>query len=506
MGDANFDIFLSYNSEDREAVQEIAVHLADQVKIKPWFDLWELIPGEPWGVHLERGLKTAAACAVFVGKSGQGPWQRKEVCAALDQQAKNSDFRVIPVRLPEAPSVPELPLFLAGNTWVVMTSTEDDDALWRLECGIRGISPGRGRPEKGTKQPPPQSVPRPEVDPSTLLYPGGAVDVDSRFYIRRDADETVFSVINKPRGLVTVRGPRQTGKTSLIQQAYVNTKKLSPPMRSVFIDFQGLSSRNFNSLDAVWRAIADATAAQTGAAPPNTDTWSIGPGASYDRNITLFLERNILQSDSRPVVVFLDEVDRIFATPLKEDFFPSVRAFYNRGAWDPAWKAVRWVLSTSSEPSFFIQDITQSPFNVGLRVEVNSFTHDETADFARRHGLATSSDLVERIMDLTGGRPFLVHLMLYHIALKPDFRDQFFDVPSAGGGIFWDHLKRYQKQLQAEAALCDAFKDIIAGNPCDDVRSAERLEAAGLVRRKTDLSLSCTCGLYKEHFAGVACQ
>jgi hypothetical protein len=498
-----FHVFLSYNSEDREAVQAIAVHLADRAKLTPWFDRWELIPGEPWGEHLERGLKAASTCAVFVGKSGQGPWQKKEMCAALDRQAKGPDYRVIPVRLPNAPSVPELPLFLSGNTWVEFSQLEDSDALWRLECGIRGVGPGRGRPRENDDERVGHPLPRPEVDPSALMFPGGAVDVDSRFYIHREADDTVFNAIRKPRGLVTVRGPRQTGKTSLIQQAYVNTKKTAEPLRPVFVDFQGLPSRDLDSLDVIWRAIAISAAAQIGSQPPLPDSWPTGPGASYDRNITCFLERNVLVSEAGPLVIFLDEVDRVFATPLKDDFFPSVRAFFNRGAWDPVWKAVRWVLATSSEPSFFIQDLTQSPFNVGLRVELDSFTAEETAEFARRHGLAASSDLIERIMDFTGGRPYLVHLLLYHMTLNPESEDQLLDAASAGGGILWDHLKHYQKQLQREPDLCKVFQEIIAGSRCVDFRLAERLEAAGLVRRSRDLSFVCAAELYRAHFLGV---
>ncbi len=108
-------VFLSYNREDEEAVGKIAVYLADCTEIKPWLDKWNLIPGEPWFQHLERALTSSSTCAVFVGKSGEGPWQQKELAAALDRQVKNPGFRVIPVLLPDAPAEPKLPMFLAGK-------------------------------------------------------------------------------------------------------------------------------------------------------------------------------------------------------------------------------------------------------------------------------------------------------------------------------------------------------------------------------------------------------
>jgi hypothetical protein len=150
MTSGSYDVFLSFNSEDRKAVEKIAIYLEDKAKLRPWFDRWELIPGEPLIRNLERGLKASSSCAVFVGKNGEGPWQKREVDAALRQQMQNSDFRVIPVLLPDAPQKPELPAFLASNMWVEFQKKDldDDDALWRLECGIRGVPPGKGKPLK----------------------------------------------------------------------------------------------------------------------------------------------------------------------------------------------------------------------------------------------------------------------------------------------------------------------------------------------------------------------
>ncbi|GAK61316.1 methyltransferase type 11 [Candidatus Vecturithrix granuli] len=150
-----YTVFFSFNSEDREAVEYLARYLADQANLRPWFDQWELIPGEPWVRNLERGLAASATCAVFVGKSGEGPWQKREVETALRQQVEHQDFRVIPVLLPDAPHQPTLPMFLSGNMWVDFRGKrlDDDDTLWRLECGIRGVAPGRGRNQTSSALP-----------------------------------------------------------------------------------------------------------------------------------------------------------------------------------------------------------------------------------------------------------------------------------------------------------------------------------------------------------------
>jgi hypothetical protein len=34
----SYSVFLSFNSEEVDIVEKIAVHLADQAKLRPWFD------------------------------------------------------------------------------------------------------------------------------------------------------------------------------------------------------------------------------------------------------------------------------------------------------------------------------------------------------------------------------------------------------------------------------------------------------------------------------------
>ncbi len=140
-----YAVFLSYNGKDREAVERVAIYLEEEAQLRPWFDQWSLIPGDPWVRGLEFGLQASCSCAVFVGANGLGPWEQPEVEVALRQQIRNREFRVIPVLLPDAPAKPHLPSFLEGNTWVdLRKGLQDSNALWRLEAGIRGISPQRG--------------------------------------------------------------------------------------------------------------------------------------------------------------------------------------------------------------------------------------------------------------------------------------------------------------------------------------------------------------------------
>jgi signal transduction histidine kinase len=143
---ARYHVFLSHNSIDKPAVEELARRLV-KAGIHPWLDTWNLIPGEPWQEAIEEALERCTACAVFIGPSGAGPWQNEEMRAAIDRRVRESDgrFRVIPVLLPgaERGERGRLPAFLAATTWVEFRrSLDDEDAVHRLACGVRGVEPG----------------------------------------------------------------------------------------------------------------------------------------------------------------------------------------------------------------------------------------------------------------------------------------------------------------------------------------------------------------------------
>lgn len=130
-----FDVFLCHNSRDKPAVKALALRLM-QRGIKPWLDEWELRPGLRWQPLLEEQIRAVRSAAVFVGADGIGPWQSEEIDAFLSACVKRG-IPVIPVLLDNAPREPDLPLFLAGRTWVDFRQS-DPAPFERLLFGVSG--------------------------------------------------------------------------------------------------------------------------------------------------------------------------------------------------------------------------------------------------------------------------------------------------------------------------------------------------------------------------------
>ena len=136
--EGRFDVFLCHNSADKPAVKVIARALRSR-GVLPWLDEWELPPGQPWQPLLEQQIGQIRSAAVFVGLAGVGPWQEQEIYGFLREFVARRSA-VIPVLLDNAPSAPDLPIFLRAMTYVDFRLREPDPMV-RLEWGITGVRP-----------------------------------------------------------------------------------------------------------------------------------------------------------------------------------------------------------------------------------------------------------------------------------------------------------------------------------------------------------------------------
>lgn len=134
-----YDVFLSYHWRDHAHVEAIARSLREH-DLHVFLDRWYLHPGRPWPRELQTVLAACRAVAVCVGPGEMGPWQQREAYMALERQAREPSFPVIPVLLPGADAVLG---FLGQNTWIDLRVQPGDPTLIAILAGaIRGEAPG----------------------------------------------------------------------------------------------------------------------------------------------------------------------------------------------------------------------------------------------------------------------------------------------------------------------------------------------------------------------------
>jgi hypothetical protein len=212
-GTVHYDVFLSHSSADKQAVEAIANRLTE-AGLFPFLDRWHLVPGEPWQEALEEALDSSATCAAFVGPNGLAPWENEEMRAAIEERVRNHSFRVIPVLLPGAGAVPDLPRFLRRLTWCDFRSGLDDpSAFHRLVAGIRGEAPGRS-PEYSSIDDPPWARGRRQSVDRALFRLGAKPQTWKRSALLTE----IITQVQTSSLPVVLHGLAGIGKTTLLCQ------------------------------------------------------------------------------------------------------------------------------------------------------------------------------------------------------------------------------------------------------------------------------------------------
>ena len=198
------DLFLSYHRTDSEAVLAVRKFLRDR-GISTFLDRDQLIAGMPWPQALEQALHQARATAVFIGPSGLGLWQKREMGYALDRQVQEEQagqpFPVIPVLLPGADITAG---FLFLNTWIdLRTDLADPEALDALARTVDGSIAGT------------QQVELEPLCPYRGLRPFR--EEDAAFFHGREAFSQRLMEAILERNLVAVVGTSGSGKSSIVQ-------------------------------------------------------------------------------------------------------------------------------------------------------------------------------------------------------------------------------------------------------------------------------------------------
>lgn len=212
-----FDVFLSHNSKEKPAVREIGRKLRE-AGLTCWLDEEQLIPGARFQGGLADGLQRSATCAIFIGRDNLGNWESEELDVAQNRAANQRDYRITPVLLPgltDPFDTSLLPPFLQSRTWVDFRSGLDDQrALRRLICAIRGIPPG---PDDGGRQSYRGSA--------TGITPYLGLDTfdekSTDLFFGRDADVQRLIEKLKASNFLAVIGASGSGKSSLVRAGLI---------------------------------------------------------------------------------------------------------------------------------------------------------------------------------------------------------------------------------------------------------------------------------------------
>lgn len=349
-----------------------------------------------------------------------------------------------------------------------------------------------------------------------LEFPGGPIPIDSPFYIDRSPAETrACAEIGKPGSLIRIKAPRKMGKSSLMLR--IIHAAVDRGYRTVTVDFQQADEAVFATLDKFLRWLCVNVARQLKLEPNLDEFWDEDMGSKV--SCSLYFENYLLEQIDSPLVLVLNEVNRVFErAKIAQEFLPLLRFWYEQARQSETWEKLRIVVIHSTE-IYIALSLNQSPFNVGLPIKLSEFTTEQVENLARRHGLNWSDSYpIEQLMQMVGGHPYLVHLALYHLAILQENRlsvgehesgeelgraelEQLLKTAPTQSGIYSDYLRNQSIAIQQNPELAAAFQQVL------DVKNsihleplmAYQLDSMGLVKLEGN-NCSLSCELYRLYF------
>ena len=327
---------------------------------------------------------------------------------------------------------------------------------------------------------------------------GGAIPLDSNFYIRRNVDDQLKTALEAKESTILIRGARQVGKTSLLARGLAEAR--GSGCRVVLTDFQKLNANYLDSLEDFYQTLGQTIADRLDLDDWPEDVWNerLSPNANFEN----YLQRVVLKATKGHFVWAMDEVDRIFTSEFSSEVFALFRSWHNERALDPdsPWHRVTLIISYATEAALFISDVNMSPFNVGTRLQLEDFSQAQVEELNRRHGSPLkSSEEIEGLYQLTGGQPYLTRRSFQEMLTKEESFTDFSSQLQQEEHLFDDHLKRIVLLLTKDSNLLASLRSWLQGKAPLDASSRKRLWQGGLLKTDNREQAELRCGLYVDY-------
>jgi hypothetical protein len=458
--------------------------------------------GEKWAERIQNAIKESDYLIIFLSENSvHSEMVIAEIETAHHHGKAYSKPAILPVRLAyKEPLVYPISAYLNPLQWALWDGESDTP---RLITELQRAVSGESLPSKVTEKP--VVLPGKEEIPTAfaniplrdLGSPEGTMPHQSLFYIERDSDRDATRALNEINGVtITIKGPRQMGKSSLLNRLMADGGKRG--MKAAFIDFQMIENSAIENANIFYRQFCSLLSWEFAVEDRTEEFWN-NPLGQVQKTTNYVTKHLLREMSDAQVLLAMDEVERMFTSPFRSDFFSMLRSWHNNRARGGVWTRLNLALVTSTEPYQLIADLNQSPFNVGTVVELTDFSPEQVDDLNQRHGVPLSSEQVATLSELLGGHPYLTRKALYLTASKRTAFEGIVKEASEDEGPFGDHLRNHLFRMSDHQDLKSGMMQVIKHQRCSDEHIFVRLRGAGLVRRIGNDVLPRNT-LYAEYF------
>jgi hypothetical protein len=329
------------------------------------------------------------------------------------------------------------------------------------------------------------SIPPQTSKIADLLSPGGVMPINSQLYVEQVNIQTQGQqAISQPSGLLRIQAPAQMGKTSYLERLVAYAEGLN--YRVVRIDLRQVDKPMLRDLDQFLQWLSRKICKQLRLQVNVADRWNANFGSKD--NCTDFLEKYVLNRSETPLLLCIDNLERVFSYPdIFEDFLSLLRFWHDQK--QAPWSDLRLVLLHVWRKE--TSNINSSPFNVGQELRLPELTVLQVQNLVALHELDWLDRQVASLMELVGGHPHLIRLALYEVAQGNMTLQTLLATADRADSLYGNHLQHHFAYLDKRPELQELMATIVHSDQPVFI-------AAVLLRQLKD------CGLIKYHGNEVA--
>lgn len=480
-------IFVSYKrhvDEDATLARLIKKRLVEQGH-EAFMDV-DMPVGTNWSTQIDFRIQWCDRLIVLLSSEAAA----SEMVQGEVRLAHGHSKKILPIRLKNSGQLGyALDSILGQINSVLWTGSADDEliigeilrSLASVDGGLEPVIANRD-----ASQCPPEAShrPQPKADVrrlrSSVKSPGAALGDKNAFYVRRSADDVIEEAVNGESDTLVIRGPNQTGKSSLLIRY----------LRCCIDAGKKVALVDLTAFGAIREATFPKFAAQF--ARSLVDELGIAgvklPILRDGLALTRFVQDKIIAQIDGSIVIAIDDADRAIGSSWQDEFYSNLRSWQSSQA-NPS-KAATWArlglaFVISTEPKMLIESYYRSPFNVNVPIVLRPFSREALNEFNRNHDDLLDREQLDHLHRLLGGHPFLTQVAFYRLIFDDTTFALLCKDAAREYGPFGDHLRSKLDNLH-RAGLVTALQGILASGKVanNDRRLVYRLEAAGLVREE----------------------
>ncbi|WP_233271125.1 AAA-like domain-containing protein [Microcystis aeruginosa] len=315
---------------------------------------------------------------------------------------------------------------------------------------------------------------------------------------RPPLEENCLKVLQQEQSLLRIRAPHNSGKTRLVNWLVHHLKQDN--YQPVIIDCEEEKATIDLSCEDLLLSICRTITQELKINESLLDKFWSRPGTPAQKT-RRYLEEYVLQPSANPLVFVFEKFDTVLETEtLGNEICGILRSWHERRS--PPWRKLRLIIIHSTE-FYSNYDFYASPLiGVGYVASLSDFNAEQVLTFAQVNGINWTLSDVHKVMNLVGGNPYLIKLILVKLQ-EGNSLEKVLDDALQGREPFQSHFFLLMRYLKSNANLRNIFRQILQKKALTPAQmkgeSVQFLERLGLIDKNHD-TLEVRCNLYQVYF------